>query len=389
MSDASAAPASRAGRVSLARRLWASNLPEAAWVAFALGNLCWMVLMPQWAMLPYHLTWVSLLLLYGLGIRSWSRVLMWCLVAPVMVATGLLLADPAIGGHEYDELIELPMMVILLLVMTRLTNNRKSAIAELDRVSRHNAALLEQHREFVQNASHELRTPITVALAHSELAQRTALPESASDLAVVVDELERLRRLADRLLTLATAQNAGSDESTPISLAGFLERTLRRWQAIPRCWNMSVLDDVEVCVDEQRMAVAVDALVENAVRFTSEGDQIQLSVQRTGAEAVLTVADSGSGIPEGQRSSMFERFRRGDVQPSERGVSDDAGNFGLGLAIVRAVADANGGRVMAGSSHLGGAALSVCLPLCDDIAERERELPNLIQPLDSFRAASA
>jgi two-component system, OmpR family, sensor kinase len=389
VSDTSPVAASGTERLSLVRRLWASNLPEAAWIVFALGNLCWMILAPGWAMLPYHLTWVSLLLLYGLGIRSWSGILMWFLVTPVMVATGLLLIDPAVGKHEYDELIELPMMVILLLVMTRLTNNRKSAIAKLDAVSRHNAALLEQQREFVQNASHELRTPITVALAHSELAQKAALPENASDMAVVVDELERLRRLVDRLLTLATAHDAEFDQKTPISLAGLLEGTLRRWDAVPRLWSLSILDDVRVRVDEQRMAAAVDALVENAVQFTNEGDRIELSVERTGTDAVLTVADSGSGIPEDQRGVVFERFRRGCVSAPGQGAPIDVGNVGLGLSIVRAITEANGGRVEAGSSHLGGAAVSIHMPLHDEVSERPGQHPELVVNLETLWTAPA
>jgi two-component system, OmpR family, sensor kinase len=357
-------------RAALVRRVWSSRLPEAIWASFALGNLCWMLLVPSWAMLPYHLTWTSLLLLYGLGIRTWSRTLMWGLVAPVMVATGLLLADPTIGGHApYDELIELPMMVIMLLVMTRLTNHRKAAMENLDAMSRRNWSLLQRQHEFVQNASHELRTPVTVALAHAELAQRDAPPGVASDVAVVVDELGRLRRLVDDLLSLATAQDSKADAAR-LTLAAFVERIMRRWSAIDRHWETAASGRASVAVDERRLEVAVDALLDNAVRFTGVDDRIAVSVRREGEEAVLTVADSGPGIPAAERSVVFERFRRGSGQGLEEG-GPGAGNFGLGLAIVRAVAEAAGGRVTAEASSLGGAAVSIHLPL----AGRRMESP--------------
>lgn len=347
----------------VARGIWASRVPEGLWLAFALGNLCWMTFDPSWAMLPYHLTWVSLLLLYGLGIRSWSRTLMWCLVAPVMVATGMMLLDPAISSQApYDELIELPMMVILLLVMTRLTNHRKAAMEQLNAVSQHNVALLEQQREFVQNASHELRTPVTVALAHAELAQHAAPAQISPDVSIVIDELGRMRRLVDDLLKLATVQMGSSTTAPPLALAGFVENAVRRWRVIPRTWEMPVLEDVRVRIDQHRLEAAVDALFENAVRFTSDGDRIDVTVARDDMSAIITVADSGPGIPEDQRLTVLERFRRGNSSPTELHRGNAGGNFGLGLSIVKVVADSAGGGVVIGPSDLGGASVSIHLP---------------------------
>lgn len=375
----------------LMRKFWSSRWPEGIWTLFALGNLTWMVLLPSWSMLPYHLTWMSLLLLYGLGIRSWSRVLMWCLVTPVMVAIGLVFGDPAIRGRApYEELIELPVMVVLLLAMTRLTSHRKAAMDKLGAVSQRNAALLERQREFVQNASHELRTPITVALAHAELALQVASAELASDVSIVVDELGRMRHLVNKMLALATVQSSNVDQQASISLAQFVDKTMQRWKAIPRQWGTSVADDLEVVADEHRMSVAVDALLENAVRFTGEDDRIELSVRRSEGDAVLTVADSGPGIPSDQYDLVFERFRRGNTDAPAGVQPQVTENFGLGLSIVQAVAEAYGGRATAAPSQsLGGAAVSIWLPLRDHGVSRQIEQPVALRTSESLRPAPA
>ena len=102
-------------------------------------------------------------------------------------------------------------------------------MAALDKVSQHNEMLLERQRIFVQNASHELRTPITVALAHAELLPRPgADPAAAEDLDIITDELTRLRRLTDRLLLLATAEQPDRLDPVPARLTDILDDALRR-----------------------------------------------------------------------------------------------------------------------------------------------------------------
>ena len=345
---------------SLVARLWESRWPEAAWAVFAIANLVWMVLMPSWSMLPYHFTWISLLLLYGLGYRTATKALTWWLLVPVMAGAALLFIDAQIRAlAPYDELIELPVMVVLIFAITRSTNRRSAAMAALDEVSRRNADLVERQRAFVQNASHELRTPIAVALAHAELLPRFdgTDPQAAADAAIVVDELGRLRRLVDRLLLLATAERSDLARLEPTRLIPLVDQAMRRWEALPRQWLRGRCDDVTVLADPGRLEVALDAVLDNAVRFTGDGDSIELSVRREGGEAAVTVADSGPGIPGDQLESVFERFDGGGP------MRDTAHNFGLGLSIVRAIAEALGGRVTADRGSAGGAAVTIWLPL--------------------------
>jgi two-component system, OmpR family, sensor kinase len=349
----------RADRPSLAARLWASRWPEVAWAVFAVGNLIWMVLMPSWSMLPFHFTWVSLLLLYALGYRTCTRTLAWWLVVPVMAGAVLLFVDAQIQATQpYDEYIEVPVMVVMLFAITRHTNRSNAAMAALDQVSRHNMELLERQRAFVQNASHELRTPITVALAHAEL-----LPESAgqataaSDAAIVVDELGRLRGLVDQLLLLATADQPDLLHLEPVRLVSLVDDALRRWEPTPRQWVAGRRDDVTVLADPERMMLALDSVIDNAVKFTGDGDRIELSAQRRERDAAIVIADSGPGIPEGELESVFDRFAGADPQ---RGSTR---SFGLGLSIVRAIAQAQGGRVTAARGPAGGTVVTLSLPL--------------------------
>ena len=199
---------------------------------------------------------------------------------------------------------------------------------------------------FLQDASHQLRTPITIALGHSELlASHLADNQDKRDINVIVGELNRLRLLSERLLLIAASANPDFLQPEPVELDQFVIDVLSRWQpTADRHWQLGQLDDVTVIADPERLALAVDALLENAIQHTGQDDLIRLSAIRDDRSGyALLVEDTGSGIapPTSRMSSTGSRL--------ERSTAGRHGT-GLGLALVRAVAEGHGGQVRAHST---------------------------------------
>jgi signal transduction histidine kinase len=231
-------------------------------------------------------------------------------------------------------------------------------------ISEHNARLLDDQRRFLQDAAHQLRTPITIALGHAELiasAVESQPAQLAEDIDVVVGELNRLRRISERLLIIAAAADPAFLHPEPVALDQLVAELIRRWQpAADRCWRIGRLDQVIVPADRERLGLALDALLENAVRHTLSTDVIQLSVIRDypGRPARILVADTGGGIAADQVPLIFDRFSTGD-DGQHRGT-------GLGLPLVRAVARAHGGNVTVSSTAGEGSAFELTLPVPAD-----------------------
>ncbi len=194
---------------------WArSSRWDIVWVAFVGLNLAAMRLLPEWQTVPFLAIWVSLTLIYGF--RMWPLQPTILTLAVVTLATGgIIVAQIISGQQDADYVVLVPLVALMFLVMVwhgrrRLAaiSERLAAMEELQRISQENLRLLEQQRQFLQDASHELGTPITVALGHAELIERAAADQAvAADARVVAGELARLRRLTNRLLLLASAGN--------------------------------------------------------------------------------------------------------------------------------------------------------------------------------------
>jgi len=346
---------------------------DVAWVLFSLANLAAMLLIPSWETVPFHFIWVSLTVLYGF--RVWRTRPTLTVLAVVMLTTGAFIGiDYAKGAQPLDEITEVPLMAAMFVAMVWHARRRLSAMEEVERVSMENLRLLERERRFVQDASHELRTPITVALGHTELIQRRATdPTIVEDVDVIADELARLRRLVDGLLLLAGTEDPQQLHLVPVDVAEIVVDAFRRWAATPRRWVLSAAEEAIVLADRDRLAVAFDALIENAVQHTREQDTIEVAVRRRDGAAVASFRDTGTGIPDEDLDRIFDRFARADP-----GRSRHTGGFGLGLSIVRAIVEAHLGTVHVMSRVDVGTTFEIDLPL-EANADRAHPLTNVAE----------
>jgi signal transduction histidine kinase len=307
---------------------------------------------------------VSLTAIYGF--RLWRMGSTILTVAAVTLATGGLIGVQVLKGQEDAEyLAEVPLLALMFVVMVWHARRRLGAMEEVKRVSDHNARLVEQQRRFLQDASHELRTPITVALGHTELIERAATePGIAEDAHVAVDELLRLRGLANRLLLLASAENPDFLQLVPVEVSELVLDCFGRWSHMPRQWSLGSLEEATVQGDSERLRYALDALIENAVDHTGVGDSIELSARRAGELVVLAVSDSGSGIPAEELEHIFDRFARFEPNRTHK-----VGGAGLGLAITKTIAEAHHGSIGVRSSVGRGSVFELSLPASATKAE--------------------
>jgi len=225
--------------------------------------------------------------------------------------------------------------------------------AMLDRLE----AAFATQRAFVSDASHELRTPITIVRGHLELLGDDP-EERRETVALVTDELDRMSRSVDDLLVLAKAERDDFPKVADVDLRALGDELLEKAVALgARDWRLESRGDVVLIADRQRLTQAVMGLAQNAVQHTEDGDPIWIGTAASDGEARLWVRDSGPGVSPEDRDHIFERFARASAS---RRRSEGAG---LGLAIVRAIAEAHGGRVELASEPGAGATFTVVVPL--------------------------
>jgi signal transduction histidine kinase len=348
-----------------AARLWRDKVlkfvrayrVDIAWAIFIMLNLIAMRLIPAWQTVPFLIIWISLTTIYGF--RLWHLGSTVVTVAVVTLATGGIIGWQVVRGEQdLDYLAEVPLLAAMFLVVAWHARRRATAMEEIKRVSEHNLALLGRQRQFLQDVSHELGTPITIALGHAELITHAATDQAiAKDARVAVDELLRMRRLANRLVLLASTDGPDFLHLAPVDTAELVMEILDRWRQTPRRWSFGTLAEARVQADRDRLTLALDALIENAVDHTDPDGRIELSARHAGEDIVLAVKDSGSGIPPAEIGQIFDRFTRVGT-----GRSRESGGFGLGLAVVKAIAEAHHGSVQVRSTVGVGSEFELVLP---------------------------
>ena len=328
------------------KRYWV----ELVWLVWIAINVVATVLVPAGTTVPFHNIWLSLAVVYGIRLWPFQKT-MWILLGICLVGGFALVAALLRSEQGLDEAAEVPMMAGLFLAMVWFATRWKQAVEQLGRAS-------ARERDFVRDASHQLRTPITVARGHIELLRDGALdPQTVEeDMDVVLGELDRLARISDRLLILATADHVRFAARAPVNLGHVVGASVSRWRTTARRdWRLHVRARGSLMGDRERIENALDALIDNAVKATGEGDRITIELRNEKGVAVIEVADSGTGISPDDFDRVFDRFWR---------ASDEAANggTGLGLAIVKTIAQAHGGTAEVSSNNAGGATFQMRLP---------------------------
>jgi two-component system, OmpR family, sensor kinase len=214
----------------------------------------------------------------------------------------------------------------------------------------------DTQRRFIDDVGHELRTPLTIVQGHLE--QLDDDPQGREETrALVLDELDRMGRLVGELLVLARADRPDFLDLGVVDLQELTEELLGKASALAdRAWVHEGSARARIVADRQRITQAVMQLAENAARQTEDSDVIAIGSAVEDATARLWVRDTGAGIPPEEQSLIFERFRRGS---GSRGTEGS----GLGLSIVRAIAEAHGGSVEVRSRSGHGATFTLVLPV--------------------------
>jgi signal transduction histidine kinase len=298
-----------------------------------------------------HAVWLGLTVMYWL--RRWPARTTRILVAGAAMMSFALLGTVVIAsGDGYEELGEAPLLIGMFAVILWHGQRRQVAVAELGRAG-------QREREFVRNASHQLRTPITVAQGHAELIRQACCDSRAgSDAEIILGELARLSMISSRLLFMTCAEDPRFLVRKPIPLGSLIKTVTARWSATAvRRWIVNVESKVMILADEDHLGLALDALIENALKATGKEDLVAIESRVDGEFAIIEISDSGPGIPEAELERIFEPFAR--VRASS---GPDKPGTGLGLSITRAIVEGHEGAIVARSRPGAGMTFEIRLP---------------------------
>jgi signal transduction histidine kinase len=224
-----------------------------------------------------------------------------------------------------------------------------------DMMDRLEAAFATQ-RNFINDAGHELRTPITIIQGNLEVMGDD--PEDQQEtLTLVMDELDRMARLVDDLVLLAKSERPDFLRAEVVDMVAFTEELLAKCRALgDRAWRLDALGRGNVVLDRQRITEAVINLAQNAVQHTSVGSEIAIGSAIDKTHLRLWVRDTGEGIAPEDQARIFERFARA---AKTRRKSDGSG---LGLTIVKVIAESHNGEIVLRSQLTKGSTFTLVLP---------------------------
>ena len=278
------------------------------------------------------------------------------------------LADRVV--HPVAELTQTARAISETDLSRRIPVRSRDEVAQLastfnDMLDRLEQAFASQRR-FIDDAGHELRTPITIIRGHLELIEHDPRAREET-LALVMDELERMSRIVDDLLLLSKREQPDFLELVTVDVAALTDELHSKLPALaPVSWELESRGRGVIVADRQRLTQAVIQLAQNAVQYGPPGGPIWLGSTVADGEAAFWVRDAGPGIPREVQAAIFQRFRRATSGRRSDGA-------GLGLAIVKAIAEAHGGRIELDGGPGSGTTFRIVVPVDQPPGQQEAQ----------------
>ena len=202
----------------------------------------------------------------------------------------------------------------------------------------------QQQKQFLSDASHELKTPLTVILSSAELLEQSAAPEQKQYVDNVRAESRRMKRLVEDMLTLSRVERGGENlPDTTADLSDAAADAALRFEPVAyeagHTLSYDIAPGLLVRGDSGKLEQAVAVLLDNAIKYAAPGTEVRLDAARQGKNACLWVENEGDPIPAGKLPHIFDRFYRADESRT------DGGSFGLGLPIAKAIVEAHRGTI--------------------------------------------
>ncbi|MGB3913551.1 MAG: HAMP domain-containing sensor histidine kinase, partial [Thermacetogeniaceae bacterium] len=224
---------------------------------------------------------------------------------------------------------------------------------------------IQRQKQFVSNVSHELRTPLTAIKGYSELlaGEIGDRPDLKKAVFHLKKESDRLAKLVEEVLTLSRLETGREEfHLDRLNLSDLIKETTEKMLLRAQKYEIKIVSDIkpEVYVrgDQEKLVQVIVNLLDNAFKYSPPGATVRVSLYKEKDEAILTVVDQGIGIPEEDRSKVFDRFYRAE---NARGIS----GTGLGLSIVKHIVDAHSGSIELTEGVEGGTAAIVRIPAED------------------------
>lgn len=225
----------------------------------------------------------------------------------------------------------------------------------------------EQQRQFVADASHELKTPLSVILANTQIlkSDESKIPEESRHwIEGAADEAERMRGLVEELLELARTEDGSSNAraNAPVDLSSLVEGDALQFDAVAYergCEiETNVVDGISVLGDQEQLERLLKTLIDNACKYATSGTQVKVALEKNGSHALFVATNQGEPIPKEDLPHVFDRFWR-----SDKARARSTGGYGLGLAIAKGIAESHGGKIWVTSDDVQGTSFYVKLPI--------------------------